>query len=177
VRGQNIFAIALAHPCLSEHPPTLQKTTQWLAAAKLETDTAAQARVLRKALERLPTSVRLWKAAVELASEDDARVLLSRAVECCPQHVELWLALARLETYENAKKVLNKARQAVPTDPSIWITAAKLEESQGHADVVPKVIARAIKSLSANGEGSGGLGGLGKRLGSRSVAVLFSNNI
>lgn len=48
---------------------------------------------------------RLWKAAVELASEEDARVLLSRAVECCPTHVELWLALAKLETYENAKKV------------------------------------------------------------------------
>jgi pre-mRNA-processing factor 6 len=45
------------------------------------------------------------QAAVELASEDDARILLSRAVECCPQHVELWLALARLETYENARKV------------------------------------------------------------------------
>jgi pre-mRNA-processing factor 6 len=42
---------------------------------------------------------------VELASEDDARVLLSRAVECCPTHVELWLALAKLETYDNAKKV------------------------------------------------------------------------
>jgi hypothetical protein len=42
---------------------------------------------------------------VELASEEDARVLLSRAVECCPTHVELWLALAKLESYENAKKV------------------------------------------------------------------------
>ncbi len=49
--------------------------------------------------------MRLWKAAVELAEEDDARILLSRAVECCPQAVELWLALARLETYENARKV------------------------------------------------------------------------
>ena len=46
---------------------------------------AAKQRVLRRALERVPTSVRLWKAAVELASADDARVLLSRAVECCPQ--------------------------------------------------------------------------------------------
>lgn len=53
------------------------------------------------------THCRLWKAAVELASEEDARVLLSRAVECCPTHVELWLALAKLETYDNAKKVNN----------------------------------------------------------------------
>jgi hypothetical protein len=52
---------------------------------------------------------RLWKAAVELASEDDARVLLSRAVECCPTHVELWLALAKLESYDNAKKVRQRS--------------------------------------------------------------------
>lgn len=48
-------------------------------AAKLEKDDIAKSRVLRKALERIPTSVRLWKAAVELANEDDARVLLVRA--------------------------------------------------------------------------------------------------
>ena len=54
-------------------------------AARLEIEDAAKQRVLRRALERMPTSVRLWKAAVELSSADDARVLLSRAVECCPQ--------------------------------------------------------------------------------------------
>ena len=36
--------------------------------------------MLRRALERVPNSVRLWKAAVELANEDDARILL---VRCC----------------------------------------------------------------------------------------------
>eukprot|EP00191_Tetraselmis_sp_GSL018_P019287 CAMPEP_0177592198 /NCGR_PEP_ID=MMETSP0419_2-20121207/8425_1 /TAXON_ID=582737 /ORGANISM="Tetraselmis sp., Strain GSL018" /LENGTH=893 /DNA_ID=CAMNT_0019083035 /DNA_START=192 /DNA_END=2870 /DNA_ORIENTATION=- len=123
----------------------------WMQASRLETDNAAKARVLRKALERIPTSVRLWKAAVELASEDDARILLSRAVECCPQHVELWLALARLETYENARKVLNKAREAIPTDPAIWITAAKLEEANGNEKMVQKILARAIKSLRNHG--------------------------
>ncbi|CAD7703919.1 unnamed protein product, partial [Ostreobium quekettii] len=112
---------------------------------------AAKSRVLRRALEQIPNSVRLWKAAVELANEDDARFLLSRAVECCPQHVELWLALARLETYENAKKVLNKARQAIPTDHSIWITAAKLEEAQGNVKMVKRLISRAVESLKTNG--------------------------
>ena len=51
----------------------------WLwQAARLETEEGAKARVLRRALERVPNSVRLWKAAVELASEDDARILLVR---------------------------------------------------------------------------------------------------
>lgn len=85
----------------------------------------------RKALEHIPNSVRLWKAAVELENPEDARILLSRAVECCPTSVELWLALARLENYENARKVLNKARENIPTDRQIWVTAAKLEEAHG----------------------------------------------
>jgi pre-mRNA-processing factor 6 len=33
----------------------------WVQASRLEADDAARARVLRKALERIPTSVRLWK--------------------------------------------------------------------------------------------------------------------
>ena len=61
-------------------------------AARLEHDDAAKSRVLRRALERVPTSVRLWRSAVELANADDARILLSRAVECCPQVLcLLWL--------------------------------------------------------------------------------------
>ena len=124
----------------------------WLQAARLEApDAAAQSRVLRKALERVPDSVRLWKAAVELAPEADARVLLARAVECCPQHTELWLALARLETYANAQKVLNRARLAVPTDRVIWIAAAKLEEAAGKTASVPRIISRGLASLAANG--------------------------
>lgn len=78
--------------------------------------------------------MRIWKAAVELEEEDDARILLSRAgaflhglknyivifpVECCPGSTELWLALAKLETYENARKVLNKARENIPTDRQV----------------------------------------------------------
>ena len=34
------------------------------------------------ALERIPQSVRLWKAAVEISEEDDARVLLVRWLHC-----------------------------------------------------------------------------------------------
>lgn len=45
-------------------------------------DDAAKARVLRRALERVPNSVRLWKAAVELANEDDARILLVQRFTC-----------------------------------------------------------------------------------------------
>ncbi len=66
--------------------------------------------VLRRALEFVPKSVKLWKAAVDLESSDDARVMLHRAVECVPESVELWLALAKLESYGEAKAVLNRVR-------------------------------------------------------------------
>ena len=119
----------------------------WMQASKLESDDISKSRVLRKALEHIPDSVRIWKAVVELAKEDDARILLSRAVECCPLHVELWLALARLETYDNAKRVLNKAREVLPTETSIWITAAKLEEANKNTPMVARIIDRAIRTL------------------------------
>lgn len=38
-----------------------------------------------RALERVPGSVKLWKAAVEISEEDDARVLLVRALHCTAQ--------------------------------------------------------------------------------------------
>lgn len=45
------------------------------------------------ALEMIPNSVRLWKQAVELENEEDARIMLSRAVECCPTSVEVGIIL------------------------------------------------------------------------------------
>ncbi|RCV17769.1 hypothetical protein SETIT_3G246400v2 [Setaria italica] len=120
-------------------------------AAKLETSDLNKSRVLRKGLEHIPDSVRLWKAVVELANEEDARLLLHRVVECCPLHVELWLALARLETYDQARKVLNKAREKLPKEPAIWITATKLEEANGNTQSVNKVIERGIRSLQREG--------------------------
>ena len=41
------------------------------------------------ALEQIPNSVRIWKAAVELEGPEDAQIMLSRAVECCPTSVEV----------------------------------------------------------------------------------------
>ncbi|EES18760.2 hypothetical protein BDA96_09G262600 [Sorghum bicolor] len=123
----------------------------WLQAAKLESSDLNKSRVLRKGLEHIPDSVRLWKAVVELANEEDARLLLHRAVECCPLHVELWLALVRLETYDQARKILDKAREKLPKEPAIWIMAAKLEEANGNAQSVNKVIERGIRCLQREG--------------------------
>jgi pre-mRNA-processing factor 6 len=97
-------------------------------------------------LELIPSSLKLWKAAIQMEDPQEACILLSRAVECvpAPDSLELWLALARLETYENAQIVLNNARQAIPNNPVVWITAAKLEEANGHVDRVDRIIRKGL---------------------------------
>ncbi|KAH9783075.1 TPR REGION domain-containing protein [Citrus sinensis] len=107
---------------------------------------ANKIRALRMALDEIPDSVRLWKALVEISSEEEARILLHRAVECCPLDVELWLALVRLETYGVARSVLNKARKKLPKERAIWIAAAKLE-ANGNTSMVGKIIERGIRAL------------------------------
>jgi len=160
-----IIARAVAHMPLN--------VDLWMHATQLEGEDDRKRQVLRKALEKIPSSVRLWKALVDLSSETDAKVLLARATECCPQHVDLWLALARLETKENARVVLNKARETLPLEPLVWIAAAKLEEASEANDatvagdsasvdtatsdqvdaksLVGKIIERAVKSLANKG--------------------------
>ncbi|KAG0652264.1 Pre-mRNA-splicing factor prp1 [Hyphodiscus hymeniophilus] len=120
----------------------------WIEAMKLETDSRAKKRVLRKALDHIPQSVMLWKEAVNLEDDpDDAKIMLAKATDIIPLSIELWLALARLESAENAQKVLNKARKAVPTSHEIWIAAARLQEQMGNATKV-NVMKRAVQALA-----------------------------
>lgn len=94
---------------------------------------------MRKALEFIPNSIRLWKEAISLENETNAYILLKRAVECVPESLDMWLALARLCPYEEAQKVLNEARKKLPTNVDIWITAAKLEESNNNYEMVRNI--------------------------------------
>lgn len=67
-------------------------TRLWTAAAALESDKAAQLRVLKKALERVPYSVSLWKHAIELVDEEDAKVCCWLRVKGMRLHVG-WVVL------------------------------------------------------------------------------------
>eukprot|EP00614_Pseudopedinella_elastica_P016698 CAMPEP_0172649228 /NCGR_PEP_ID=MMETSP1068-20121228/241681_1 /TAXON_ID=35684 /ORGANISM="Pseudopedinella elastica, Strain CCMP716" /LENGTH=985 /DNA_ID=CAMNT_0013463579 /DNA_START=45 /DNA_END=3002 /DNA_ORIENTATION=- len=125
-----------------------QSVKIWMQAAELESELERKKTVLRRALEFVPNSVKLWRQAITLEEAGDAKIMLGRAVECVPHSVDMWLALARLETYENARKVLNQARGAIPSEPAIWITAAKLEEAHGHAEMVGKIIEKAVEVLT-----------------------------
>jgi len=81
------------------HPPTSPPRSH-LERGPNGATTNHEKIVLRRALETIPNSVKLWEAAISLEDEEeDARIMLSRAVECVPTSVNMWLALAKLETY------------------------------------------------------------------------------
>lgn len=124
-----------------------RSTRLWIEAMRLESDSRAKKRVLRRAIDSIPQSVAIWKEAVNLEEDPaDAKLLLAKATEMIPLSVELWLALARLETPDNAQKVLNKARMAVPTSHEVWIAATRLQEQLGKP--VEGLMKRATQSLA-----------------------------
>lgn len=53
----------------------------WMQVAKLEQNNVNKSRVLRRALEHIMDFVKLLKVVVELANEEDARILISRSTE------------------------------------------------------------------------------------------------
>ena len=68
--------------------------------------------------------MRLWKAAIELAGEDDARVLLKRATECCPQvcaglRVPKHMLLRVAQHMQCCKDYINKCSALMQTSDSI----------------------------------------------------------
>ena len=148
LEAARLFPVEVAKTILATAVRKMPQSVQlFLKAADLEVLEDKKKLVLRKALEAIPTSVTLWKAAIELEDAGDAKILLSVAVDKVPTSVEMWLALARLESYNNAKKVLNKARKKLPAERAIWIAAAKLEESQNKDSIVDQIILKAVQSL------------------------------
>ena len=61
--------------------------------------------MLRRALELIPDSERLWKAAVELEEKEAARVLLTRAVEDGCFHSYTTLAYVSIRQHTSAYAV------------------------------------------------------------------------
>jgi len=100
----------------------------WLKAVELEQEIFNKKRVIRKALESLPTSSELWKEAINLEENIEDKIKISeKATELVPEDEELWLTLIELQPYAVAKSTLNKARKILPNNVNIWLTACKLE--------------------------------------------------
>lgn len=105
----------------------------WFQAAELENpaDLLSRRKIFMKALEFLPSSSKLWKALIDLETDDeDVKRLLQKATQLCPEDWSLWLALLKLSSYTDSKKVLNSARKQLPKNPHVWVAALQLEERE-----------------------------------------------
>lgn len=145
-----------------------QSTALFIGAADLEKIPANRQRVLRRAIDALPKSEKIWRELINGVDDaSEAKLLTAKAVEEIPLSgkypvlriydevntppVDLWLGLARLEVMTgnpmDAQKVLNRARIANPTSFRIWIAAARLAEetSKGNPQAIIK---RAVQSLA-----------------------------
>lgn len=126
----------------------------WLKAIDLEREPLNKVRVLRKAIQSLPTSEKLWKLAVQYENDkQEAIKILQKATELLPHSIPLITALVNLQEHTVARQTLNTARRNNPTTFRIWMLALQLEERHSEASV-DKLIKLALKGateLSKNG--------------------------
>jgi pre-mRNA-processing factor 6 len=120
----------------------------WLAAADLETTSAAKKKIFRQALDVLPQSVQIWKALInETEDIESVRLLFAKACEEVKLDESLWIGYARVSSSEHAQQVLNQARKAIPTSHNIWIQACRLAEESGTPELCDRIMQRATKAL------------------------------
>lgn len=101
----------------------------WEQAVVLETGSTA-VQVVRRGIEHIPASERLWLRCVALEPEDDnKRKLLAKAVELVPGAIELWRQAVELAPLVAQKReYLQQARKHNPHSPDVWLMAMRVEE-------------------------------------------------
>nr|GEU92437.1 hypothetical protein [Tanacetum cinerariifolium] len=77
----------------------------------------------------------LGRAVVELANEEDAKLLLQRAVEFYRLHVELWLALAAKLEEAKETRVYHE----------LWLAAVRAESKHGSKMEAENLLAKALQ--------------------------------
>ncbi|SMN20323.1 similar to Saccharomyces cerevisiae YBR055C PRP6 Splicing factor, component of the U4/U6-U5 snRNP complex [Maudiozyma saulgeensis] len=114
----------------------------WLKAIDLENEKINKYRIVRKALEEVPTSTELWNLAVGFEQDKNEKInILRKALEFVPESIHLWTTLIKIEEYTEAKISLNKARKAIPNNIKVWLLAIELEETHGDKNIsVSKLI-------------------------------------
>ncbi len=100
----------------------------WLEAARLHTPENAKV-ILARAVQNVPTSVKIWLSAAKLeeTSENKKRVV-RKGIEMVPKSVDLWKAAIELEEDpEDAKVLLRRAVECVPASVEMWLALAHME--------------------------------------------------
>ncbi len=98
----------------------------WLEAARLHTPENAKV-IFARAVQNVPTSVKLWLSAAQLeeTTENKKRVL-RKGLELVPKSVDLWKAAIELEEPEDARIMLERAVECVPQSVDMWLALAHM---------------------------------------------------
>ena len=103
-------------------------------AAELEGSDNQKKIVLRRALEFIPNSVKLWKSAIELESVADARYVIqlfvSKPIKKITQIALLFYFMLLYYVYVCVcvcSVLLGRAVECVPHSADMWLALAKLE--------------------------------------------------
>ena len=133
----------------------------WLEASRLNPPAKAKV-ILARAVEQLPSSVKVWMRAADLEKETvNRKRVLRKALEYVPNSVRLWKAAVELEGPEDARILLSRATECVPHSVEMWIALAHLETYENARKVLnaareanpthPQIWITAAKLEDANG--------------------------
>ncbi|KAK6465185.1 Pre-mRNA splicing factor prp1 [Scheffersomyces coipomensis] len=125
----------------------------WIISEELENiaDITSRKRVIKKALESLPSNPNLWKRLIELEdNKEDVVKLLEKAVEFCPNNWDFWETWINILSYKEAKVTLNKARKQLSGDFQVWLAASKLEERENENIETSKLIKMMERAFKDN---------------------------
>lgn len=104
-----------------------QSQDVWLEAALMHTKKTGKA-ILAKAVQHLPSSIKLWIRAADMENDiDSKKAVLRRALELIPNSVKLWKAAIEMEDPEDARILLGRAVECVPQSVDMWLAYARLE--------------------------------------------------
>jgi pre-mRNA-processing factor 6 len=131
-------------------PGNSKSVELWQAALELESTPQTRKRVLRQAIDSVPSSVELWKLLInETEDIEEVRLLFYKATQTIPLSEELWISYARVSNPNEAQQILNTGRKAIKSSWAIWVAGARLQEQLGNKiDMVQKILERAVKSLA-----------------------------
>ena len=110
----------------------------WLEAARLHSPENAKI-IFAKAVQNIPTSVKLWLSAAKLEdSVENKKRVLRKGIELVPKSVDLWKAAIELEDVEDAKVMLERAVECVPDSVDMWLALARIMPYQKARKVLNK---------------------------------------
>jgi pre-mRNA-processing factor 6 len=98
-------------------------------------------KIMLRGCAACPKNDDVWLEAARLHSPDNAKIIFARAVQNVPTSVKLWLGAADLEeNAENKKRVLRKGIELVPTSVDLWKAAIELEEPDDARVMLEKAV-------------------------------------